>query len=66
MADNTIPIGLVRVAGRNRCKHPLRFHSGQRTGTLRSSWTDLLNNLIEFGESFKQSPKKAASAKHRA
>jgi hypothetical protein len=59
----TIPIGLAKVAGRNRCKHPLKFSAGQRTGTLQSSWTGLLSDLKKFGESFDQPLGKAAKAK---
>lgn len=64
MADTTISLGLAKIEGRNRCKHPLRHHRGSQTGPLRPSFNALLDDLIAFGESFKQPPKKAVRAKH--
>ena len=65
MPDETIPIGLAKVAGRHRCKHPLKPYKGQRTGTLDSTWNTLLRDLKEFGESFQQSPKNATARRAR-
>jgi hypothetical protein len=62
--EKVIPIGLAKVAGRHRCKHPLKLYEGQRTGTLDSSWNDLLRDLKEFGESF-QRPAKSTKAARR-
>ena len=57
MPDRTFPVGLAKVAGRHRCKHPMRDYKGEQTGSLSSSWNKLLRDLKRFGETLQQPPR---------
>ena len=63
MPDKTFPVGLAKVAGRHRCKHPMSFYEGEQTGTLGSSWNNLLRDLKRFGETLQQSPRGQGGAR---